>query len=76
MTHTWLAEHVLVAYKSTQWLEVADVLLAINLEGAVVLVSGSKITLTCVVPWLSSSVSIFLVPSVCSPGGICQPKHI
>lgn len=48
MTHSWPAEHVLVAYKSTQWLKVVDVLLAITLEDTVVLLSGSKITPMCV----------------------------
>lgn len=40
----------LVAYKSTQWLMVIEVLLVINLEDTVVLMSGSKVALTCVVP--------------------------
>lgn len=50
MTDPWPGEHVLVAYKSTQWLKVGDVLLVINLEDDVVLLNRSEVPLTSVAP--------------------------
>lgn len=75
MTHTWPAEHVLIAYTSTQWLKVIDTLPELTWKTLLCCWMVKDNTDMCHL-WLSSSARIFLVPSMCFPWGNCQPKHI